>query len=156
LAEREEELAARRLDALLRLLEVFDLEAEVMRADEALGVLQSRARFALVFEEREIDHAVAEIDRRAHVDVLLADALELEHTLVEARRALEIAHDNGNVAELGHGSSIGLSGAVASFRSATLVVRDIARPPGARLAAPREREQREAGGARGDGGCQRD
>src|SRR5437868_8348806 len=105
-AEREEELAARRLDALLRLLEVLDLEAEVMRADEALGILQSGAGFAFVFEEREIDHAVAEIDRRAHVDVLLADALELEHTLVEARRALEIAHHHRYVPELRHGFSI--------------------------------------------------
>src|SRR5919198_2471543 len=55
LAEREEELAARRLDALLRLLEVLDLKAEVMRADEALGILQPGACFALVLEEREID-----------------------------------------------------------------------------------------------------
>src|SRR6267378_2059899 len=102
LAEREEELAAGRLDALLRRLEVIDLEAEVVRADEIGGVLEARARLALVLEEREVDDAVAEIDRRAHVDVLFAHALELEHLLVEARRALEIAHHDRYVPQLRH------------------------------------------------------
>src|ERR1700757_3843435 len=90
LAEREEELAAGRLDALFRRLEIVHLEAEVMRANEAGGVLQARPRLALVREEREVDDAVAEIDRRAEVDVLFADALELERLLVEARGALEV------------------------------------------------------------------
>src|SRR5438067_5513774 len=116
LAEGEEEFAARCLDALLRFLEVLDLKPEVMRADEALGILEPGACFALVLKEREIDHAVAQVNGGAHVDVLFADTLELEHAPVEARRALKIAHDDGNVTQLRHGPSIGLSGAIAAVR----------------------------------------
>src|SRR5258706_13253344 len=42
-AEREEELAARGFDALLRRLEVVHLEAEVVRADEVGDVLEAGA-----------------------------------------------------------------------------------------------------------------
>src|SRR5260221_10549763 len=42
-SEREEELAAGSLDLLLRRLEIVDLEAEVMRADEVGGVLEAGA-----------------------------------------------------------------------------------------------------------------
>src|SRR5260221_7612953 len=42
-SEREEELAARRFDALLRRLEVVHLEAEVVRADEVGGILEAGA-----------------------------------------------------------------------------------------------------------------
>ena len=45
-AEIEEEFAARRLDALLGLDEIVDLEAEVMRADKAFGIFQVRGRVA--------------------------------------------------------------------------------------------------------------
>src|SRR5436190_15944339 len=104
LAEGEEELAASGLDPFLRLLQIVDLEAEMVRADEARRVLEPRAALALVLEERQVDHPVAEIDSRAHVDVLLADALELEHALVEARPALQILHHHRNVPQLGHSS----------------------------------------------------
>src|SRR3954452_22643767 len=102
-AEREEDLAAAGLDALLRRLEIIDLEAEMMRADEIGGVLQARAYFALVLEERQVDDAVAQVNGGAHVDVLFADALELEHLLVESRRALQIAHHHCYVSQLRHG-----------------------------------------------------
>ena len=45
-AEIEEEFAAVRLDALLGLDEIVDLEAEVMRADETFGIFQVRGRGA--------------------------------------------------------------------------------------------------------------
>src|SRR4051812_40429399 len=106
LAESEEELAAGGLDAFLRLLEIVHLEAEMVRAHEARRVLEPGAALALVLEQRQVDHAVAEIDGRAHVDVLLADALELEHALVEARRALQILHHDRDVPQLRHGLSI--------------------------------------------------
>src|SRR3954464_4271143 len=106
LAEREEELAARGLDPFPGLVEIVHLEAEMVRADEARRILEAGAALALVLEEREIDDAVAEVDGRAHVDVLLADALELEHALVEARRALEILHHHGDVPQLCHCLSI--------------------------------------------------
>src|SRR5690349_4347110 len=60
LAEREEKLAAGGLDALLRLLEIVHLETEVVRPDEARRVLEPGAALALVPEERQVDHAVAE------------------------------------------------------------------------------------------------
>src|SRR5262245_34383731 len=78
-AEIEEEGAAGAFDALLRLGEVVDLEAEMVRADEALGVLEPRAALALERQQREVDHAVAEIDAGADVEVLAADPLEPEH-----------------------------------------------------------------------------
>src|SRR5579859_637769 len=102
-AEGEEELAAGRLDALLRRLDVIDLEAEVMCADEIGRVLDSRARLALVLEQREVDHAVGKIDARAHLEVLLADALELEHLLVESRGFLEVFDDDRYVPQFRHG-----------------------------------------------------
>src|SRR3954465_5297353 len=106
LAEREEELAAGGLDAFLRLLEIVHLEAEMVRAHEARRVLEPGAALALVLEQRQVDHAVAEIDGRAHVDVLLADALELEHALVEASFVKKILHHHPNVPQLGHSLSI--------------------------------------------------
>ena len=45
-AEIEEEFAAVRLDALLGLDEIVDLEAEVMRADETFRIFQVRGRGA--------------------------------------------------------------------------------------------------------------
>src|SRR5688572_18993131 len=62
-AEVEEERAAQGLDLLLRLLEIFDLKAEVVRADEVLGVRKPRAAAARVVEQRQVDDAVGEIDR---------------------------------------------------------------------------------------------
>src|SRR2546423_1879485 len=61
-AEVEEELAAHGLDLLLRLGEVVDLEAEVVRADVVLRVVETRAALAEVVEQREVDHAVAEVN----------------------------------------------------------------------------------------------
>src|SRR5262249_59585321 len=81
-AEVEEERAARALDALLRLGEVVHLEAEMVGADEAFCILEPRAALALERQERKIDHAVAEIDAGADVEILAADPLEPEHALV--------------------------------------------------------------------------
>src|SRR5690349_4963006 len=65
-AEVEEELATRRLDPLLRLHQVLDLNAEVVGADEGRAFLQiggGGAAFALEVEQRHIDDAVAHVDR---------------------------------------------------------------------------------------------
>src|SRR5262249_13866649 len=102
LAEVEEEGAARALDALLRLGEVVDLEAEMVRADETLCVLQPRAALALERQQRKVDDAVAEIDARADIEVLAADPLEPEHALVERRGFLQILHRKREVAQPGH------------------------------------------------------
>src|SRR2546423_1733884 len=100
LAQREEELAAGRLDLLLRCLEVVDLEAEVMRADEIGRILQPRAGLAFVFEQGEVDDAVGKINPRAHLEVLLAHALQLEHLFVEGRGLLKVLNDHRYVPQL--------------------------------------------------------
>src|SRR5580704_2720888 len=77
-AEIEEEFAAGRLDAPLGLDEIVDLEAEVVRADKALRVLQVRgggAGSGGEVEQGEIDRAVAHVDRRADIQILARDAL---------------------------------------------------------------------------------
>src|ERR1700719_1716195 len=104
-AEVEEELAAGALDAPLRVGEVVDLEAEVVRADEAarvgdVGGLGAGAGGEI--EQREIDDAVGEVDRRADVEVFAAGALELEHGLIELRRLLQVLHANRKVTQPGH------------------------------------------------------
>src|SRR5262245_35229836 len=74
-AEVEEKLAAIGLDALLRLGEVVDLEAEMMRADEGRALLEIgrlAAGLPLEIEQREIDHAVAHVDRGTDVQILAA------------------------------------------------------------------------------------
>src|SRR2546421_11681402 len=100
-AEVEEELAAQRLDPLLRLGEVVDLKAEVVRPDVVLRVVEARAALAEVVEQREVDYAVAEVDGRREVERLLADAFEAEDAFVELRRLLEVAHDHGDVPQPG-------------------------------------------------------
>src|SRR5712691_11776152 len=67
-AEVEEELAAGALDALLRLGEVVDLEAEMVGADEPARIGEVGRLAAGTggeIEQGEVDHAVGEIDRRA-------------------------------------------------------------------------------------------
>src|SRR4030081_195330 len=96
-AEIEEERAAGALDALLGVGEVVDLEAEMVGADEAFGVLEAGAALALERQQRQIDHAVAQINARPDVEVLAADALEPEHALVERRGLLQILHRNRKV-----------------------------------------------------------
>ena len=54
------------------------------------------------FEQRHVDHAVAHVDRRADLDRLAADLLQLEHGLVEFRGLLEIFDADGDVAQTGH------------------------------------------------------
>src|SRR5215475_9140818 len=104
-AEIEEKLAAIGLDALLRLREVVDLEAEMMRADEGRALLEIGRRAAglpLKIEQREIDHAVAHVDRGTDVQILAADALEVEHVGVELRRLVEVFHADCKVAQTCH------------------------------------------------------
>src|ERR1700681_4765844 len=60
--EIEEERAAGALDALLGVGEGVDLEAEMVGADEAFGILEAGAALALERQERQIDHAVAQIN----------------------------------------------------------------------------------------------
>src|SRR5215475_7977907 len=104
-AEVEEELAAGLLDAALGVGEIVDLEAEVVRADEVRAFLEIgrlAAGAALEIQERHVDHAVGHVDGRSDVEILAADAAQLEHLLVELRRLLEILHDDGDVAQAGH------------------------------------------------------
>src|ERR1700730_6673053 len=94
-AEVEEEFAAGRLDFLLRLDEIVDLEAEMVRAEKALGIFQIRGRGAGAgreIEQGEVDRAVAHIDRRADIQILARNALEVEHGLVEFCGLVEIVH----------------------------------------------------------------
>src|ERR1700730_12056708 len=94
-AEVEEEFAAGRLDFLLCLDEIADLEAEMVGADKSFGIFQIRGRGAGAgreIEQGEIDGAVAHIDRRADIQILARDALEVEHGLVEFCGLVEIVH----------------------------------------------------------------
>src|SRR5690348_16526172 len=66
LAKIEEELAAVGFDALLRFGKILDLKAEMVGADMRAGVFQIgslAAGSAGEIEQREIDDAVAHIDR---------------------------------------------------------------------------------------------
>src|SRR5689334_6468354 len=90
-AEVEEELAAERLDLLLRLGEIIDLEAEMVCADVALRIVQARAALAEVVQESEVDHAVAQVDGGGEIKRLLADALQAEHAFVELGGLLQVA-----------------------------------------------------------------
>src|SRR6202140_5042945 len=81
-AEIEEEFSAVRLDAFLGLGEIVDLEAEMVGADEAFRVFQVRGRGAGAtreIEKGEVDDAVAHVDRRADIQILACDALEIEY-----------------------------------------------------------------------------
>src|SRR5580692_10896615 len=105
-AEIEEELAAGRLDFLLGLDQIVNLEAEMVRADKSFGVFQVRRRGAGAgreIEQGEVDCAVAHIDRRADIQILPRDALEVEHGLVELCGLVEIVHADGEMAQTGHG-----------------------------------------------------
>src|SRR5580698_3354944 len=106
IAEIEKEFAAGRLDALLGLDEIVDLEAEMVRADKTFGIFQVRGRGAGAgrkVEQGEIDRAVAHVDGRADIQILAGDALEVEHGLVEFCRLVEIVHADGEMAQTGHG-----------------------------------------------------
>src|SRR5712691_528282 len=82
----EEELAARRLDALLRVGQIVDLEAKVICPDGLGGVaLDVVALAAGEIKQREIDDAIAQVDRRPDLDIFTADAFEIEDALVEFR-----------------------------------------------------------------------
>src|SRR5262245_51872334 len=106
-AKIEEKFAAMRLDALFRFGEVVDLEAEMMRADEARALLEvgglAAGRSGKI-EQREVDHPVGHVDRRADLQVLAADALEIEDLGVELGRLVEVFHADCKMAQTCHGS----------------------------------------------------
>jgi hypothetical protein len=80
----------------------------MVRADKTSRILEVRgfaAGAALEIEQSEIDHAVAHVNRRADVQILAADPLEVEHGLVERRGLVEVAHAYGKMAQAGHGNS---------------------------------------------------
>src|SRR5262249_60432088 len=107
------------LDALLGLGEVVDLEAEMVRADEGRALLEIgrlAARLPLKIEQREIDHAVAHVDRGADVQILAADALEVEHVGVELRRLVEVLHADRKMAQTCHGILLALAPSPPSYR----------------------------------------
>src|SRR6185312_6717033 len=101
IAEVEEELAAARLDLLLRLGQVVDLEAEVVRADVAFRIVEARTALAEVVEKGEVDHAVAEVYSGGKVERFLADALQAEHAFVEFGRPLQVADHHRKVPQSG-------------------------------------------------------
>src|SRR3984957_10256626 len=105
-AEIEEEFAAGRFDFLLGLDEIVDLEAEMVSADEGFGIFQVRGRGAGAgreIEQGKIDRAVAHIDRRADIQILARNALEIEYGLVEFCGLVEVVHADGEMAQTGHG-----------------------------------------------------
>src|ERR1700733_11873889 len=51
LAEIEKELAARRFDAALRRLEILHLEAEMMRADQIVEIVDARGRGGFILQQ---------------------------------------------------------------------------------------------------------
>src|SRR5580692_11666524 len=105
-AEIEEEFAAGRLDFLLGLDQIVDLETEVVRADKSFGIFQVRGRGAGAggeIEQGEVDGAVAHVDGRADIQILPRDALEVEHGLVELCGLVEIVHADGEMAQTSHG-----------------------------------------------------
>src|SRR4029077_3902230 len=102
IAQIEEECAAGLLDAPSRLVEIVDLKAEVMRADEARGVLEIAALGALEIEKGEVDHAVGHIDRRADLEILALDPPKIEDLLVKSRGLVEIFDANRDVTQASH------------------------------------------------------
>src|ERR1700682_287896 len=100
-AKIEEEFAAGCLDALLGLDEIVDLEAEMVRADKTLRILQVRgggAGAGREIEQGEIDRAVAHINGRADIQILARDGLEIEHGLGELCGLVEMVHADGEMA----------------------------------------------------------
>src|SRR4051812_40318251 len=91
--EREGVLAALLLDAALRGLEVVDDETEML----AHGLFRA--------DEREVHHAVGEVDRRADFLVLDVRTRHPEDFLVEARRLLEVLHADPMCLNLAMGAS---------------------------------------------------
>src|SRR5262245_28577359 len=77
----------------------------MMRADKGrtlLDVGRLAAGLAAKIEQREIDHAIAHVDGGADVQILAADALEVEHVGVELRRLVQILHADCKVAQTCH------------------------------------------------------
>jgi len=106
IAQVKEELAPIGLDALLGLGEILDLEAEMMGAHEGRTLLDVgclAAGSAGEIEQREIDHPIAHVDRGADLQILAADALEVEDVGVEFRRLVEVFHTDCKMAQTGHG-----------------------------------------------------
>ena len=93
----EEELTARRLDALLGFRDALDLKAEMMGASEVLGVLEAGTSLASIIEEGQIDHAIAQIDGRSEFEILAPNALQVEDALVELGGLVEIAYHDRKV-----------------------------------------------------------
>src|SRR5262249_35248605 len=94
-----------RLDAFLRCGQILDLKAEMVGADKGrvLPPIRRRASFlAFVVEECEIDDAVAQVDRRADIEILATDAREFEYGFVERRGLVEVLDDDRKVAKTGH------------------------------------------------------
>ena len=113
IAKIEKELSARALDPLLLVLDVVALEAEVVDADVAVGVLQAGAGLALVLQQREVDLAVAHVDAVRGRSLGFLRAGQAERPLVEVRRRVQILHHEGDVADASHdvGSFADLSAA---------------------------------------------
>ena len=97
-SEIKEERAAGAFDAFLGFGDVIDLEAEMVRSDKALGVVEAGSALAEIVQQRQIDHAVAEVDRCGKVELFLSDTLQLEDALIKLRGLLEVAHDDRKVA----------------------------------------------------------
>src|SRR5438046_5317821 len=83
---------------------VFDLEADVVDAREALAALDARRLIVLEAQDGEVDVSVAEEAARGPGIVDLAHLLHPEDFDVELRGPLDVVRSDGDVLELGHAS----------------------------------------------------
>ena len=105
ITEIKEEFPAVGLDAFLGFLEVIDLKSEMVGTNEGCPFLDVGCLAALAtleVQKREVDHAVAHVDRRADFQVFPANAFEVEDILVECRSLVQIFHTDCKVAQASH------------------------------------------------------
>ena len=80
LAEIEEKRSAGRFDAFLRFCEIIYLETKMVGADSFCRIAGDIVSLVTrELEEREIDDAIAHIDRRSDVEVFTPDFLQIEY-----------------------------------------------------------------------------
>src|SRR5438552_18468871 len=94
--------AARRLDRLASRRHVVDQEAEMVKTHETPAELACRL-LGLVVQQREIDHAVAEIYAPRVFPVRLPDLLQPERLHVELGGLPGIWNRDRDASQLGHG-----------------------------------------------------
>ena len=97
ISEIEEKCPARLLNSLLCFRDIVDLETEVMRANEVLGIIEARATFPEIIQQRQVYGAVAQVDSGGKVELLLPDAFEIEDALIKFCGFFEVANNESKV-----------------------------------------------------------